>query len=153
MNLDKLFEVSQLKMAAQVEPVELMSLGEKALKKSGSHEAIAGPSSGETPFDNEAGSDSQRSRRMVKIPRKLSNYDVNNNPSGHCPGCRGFVNEIGVVCEQCRAYWHYECANVTQEQIDTIWKGDFLCETHRKSSNMSLITNISTQQIADDYAE
>ena len=134
MNLDKLFEVSQLKMAAQVEPIELMSIGalekvaneeyahadnqtasEKALTKSGSHEATAGPSSGETPFDNEAGSDSQRSRRMVKIPRKLSNYDVNNNPSGHCPGCRGFVNEIGVVCEQCRAYWHYECANVTQE--------------------------------------
>ena len=137
MNLDKLFEGSQLKMAAQVEPIEMMSnealkkvtneknahadkhsAPEKVLERSeNSGKAIVEPSGGEIP-NNEAESDSQRSRRMVKIPLKLSSYDV--TLSGHCPGCRAFVNERGVVCEHCRAYWHYKCANVTQEQIDTI---------------------------------
>ena len=40
--------------------------------------------------------------------------------------------EKGVVCELCNAYWHYECAKVTQEEIDTIWKEQFVCEMHRQ---------------------
>lgn len=75
-----------------------------------------------------------KSCRMTRIPSKLSNFDCGKKDlSGHCPGCRTYVNhgEKGVVCEKCKAYWHYACAKVTQEEIDTIWKKEFVCETHR----------------------
>ena len=73
-----------------------------------------------------------KSCRLSRIPSKLSNFDCG-KLSGHCPGCRTLVNdgEKGVVCKKCKAYWHYGCANVTQEEIDTQWKEDFVCEAHR----------------------
>ena len=79
----------------------------------------------------------ERQKRLIKVPPKLSNFVGNNKLSGHCPGCRIFVEdgEKGVVCEQCKAYWHYQCANVTQYQIDTEWSNEFLCEAHREGSN------------------
>ena len=57
-----------------------------------------------------------KSCRLIRAPSKLRNYDCTNKLSGHCPGCRTFVKdgEKGVVCERCKAYWHYTCANVTR---------------------------------------
>ena len=81
--------------------------------------------------------DNQKNRRIVKVPSKLTNY-IRNKISDRCPGCRTTVTdgEEGVVCEQCNAYWHYQCAKVTQAEIDTVWKEEFLCEAHRASNKL-----------------
>ena len=83
-----------------------------------------------------------KSCRLSRIPAKLKNYEC--KLSGHCPGCRAPVNngDKGVVCEKCKAYWHYDCANVTQKEPDTVWKHScsttsimghlFFLEGHRK---------------------
>ena len=39
----------------------------------------------------------------------------------------------GIVCETCDAYWHYVCAELTQEEIDVKWKDEFYCKLHRNS--------------------
>ena len=140
-NLDRLIDFSQIQMANTESPIEII---DEALKKANANEERVPQRGAELQPQCEphktieklhpvkASGSSQKSCRMVKVPPKLSNY-VRNNPSGQCPGCRVFVNdgENGVVCEQCQAYWHYSCANVTQEQLDTIWHEEFVCEVHR----------------------
>ena len=75
---------------------------------------------------------SPKSVRVPRIPIKFNSYECK-KLSGFCPGCRKVVKDgdKGVVCEPCIAYWHYKCANVTQEQIETVWKEKFVCEAHR----------------------
>ena len=68
-------------------------------------------------------------------PKYYKEYHVN-VPVAYCPKCRIYVRDTdkGVVCKQCQAYWHYECANTSQEEIDELWSDrDFQCELHRKS--------------------
>ena len=85
-----------------------------------------------------------KSIRMTRAPQKLSSFFCD-KLSGHCPGCRVFVDngENGVVCERCNAYWHYECAKVTQEDIDTIWKEEFVCEMHRQPTKGSALSKMA----------
>ena len=148
-NLDRLFDLPELKMAAQVEPIDVI---DSSLAKAQEGNAVCGDKSteGALPIEaeghitvepcnekvlvNETTNENHRSsRRMVKVPPKLTNY--RKKLSGQCPGCRIFVNDgdQGVVCEQCNAYWHYQCAKVTQVEIDTVWKDEFACEAHRAS--------------------
>lgn len=84
-----------------------------------------------------------KSCRLSRVPAKLNNF-VRDKLSGHCPGCRAPVKDgqKGVVCEECKAYWHYSCANVTQQEIDNLWKEEFLCEAHRLSPKVTpMMTN------------
>ena len=75
---------------------------------------------------------SKRSSRETKVPPKLSDYVC--KTSATCPSCKTYVDTDGVVCKTCQAYWHYSCANVTQDELDTDWTGEeFLCEMHRGS--------------------
>ena len=131
-NLNRLFEVSPLKMARglAVKPNE-------TFEKIPTNQAVS-----QTALTNQAANCSQKICRITKIPSKLTeDFVCNTQPSGSCPGCRSYVNkgEKGVVCEQCKAYWHYGCANVTQEQVDLLGKDEFVCESHRKSSDQSLV--------------
>ena len=77
--------------------------------------------------------------RVSRAPQKLDSF-VCNKLSERCPGCRASVKdgEDGVVCEKCKAYWHYGCAKVTQEEIDNQWKEEFVCEAHRVDSQKSV---------------
>ena len=87
----------------------------------------------ENGVDKEMGGEKtkKRSSRETKVPSKLSDYVC--KVSGTCPRCKTYVESEGVICKSCQAYWHYGCANVTQEILDNEWKGDFVCEQHRKS--------------------
>ena len=86
---------------------------------------------------------------MTRIPLKLTSDFVCDKLSGHCPGCRDPVEhgEQGVVCEECKAYWHYRCANVTQNEIDTVWKEDFLCETHRQTQKDTVLSKMEKKKL------
>ena len=55
-------------------------------------------------------------------------------PLSSCPGCNKFVDhsDNGVVCTSCVAYWHYECANVTEDDIAKLGDKDFYCSSHTK---------------------
>ena len=68
-----------------------------------------------------------------KYPNSKYKEFVVNAPSGYCPKCHKYIPETGVVCVKCNAFWHYECANVTQVELDEQWHNiDFLCEDHRE---------------------
>ena len=51
-----------------------------------------------------------------------------------CPGCKVLVEEDGVVCEECKAYWHYVCANTDEGKVHQLGDEDFLCEKHKQES-------------------
>ena len=73
-----------------------------------------------------------------------TNVNVNISPTGHldsheldptnsiCPHCSLQVNDEGVVCEKCQAYWHYSCAGVNSTIIESLDGEDFLCYIHKK---------------------
>ena len=70
-------------------------------------------------------------RRQRKPPKRNEDF-IADKPSGDCPKCRNFVPNEGVVCVECNAFLHYECAGVTQYIVDNEWANkDFLCEIHR----------------------
>ena len=75
----------------------------------------------------------KRGTPRKRVPPKQNDYVVVDKPSGHCPKCRKFVPEEGVVCRVCNAFWHYTCAGVSQTILDQEWvEKDFLCNDHRK---------------------
>ena len=70
---------------------------------------------------------------------------VINKPTAYCPKCYQYVkhSDEGVVCTQCQAYWHYSCADVTQEELDQNWSGiDYLCSAHREVSQKQISSSI-----------
>ena len=75
--------------------------------------------------------------KRKRLPsKKLSAADfVIDKPSGYCPGCNEYVNysDKGVVCSSCVAYWHYRCANVTEEEVNNLGEDDFFCFNHKQS--------------------
>ena len=135
-------------MAAQMNPVDI---NDNSLLKAGEGSASGLCSQEKLPSETV---NSIQNKRLVKMPAKLNNYECN-KLSDHCPGCRGFVSdeENGVVCEKCKAYWHFMCANVTQQQIETIWKDEFLCEAHRNVSSSSVIPAKSSDTVLDSGDE
>ena len=75
-------------------------------------------------------------RRKNPSPKYYKDHVVN-IPVAYCPKCNIYVKDIdkGVVCVPCQAYWHYRCANITQQELDENWKDkDFHCELHRDST-------------------
>ena len=73
-----------------------------------------------------------RSPRKKSAPAKLLNYVW--EPSGYCPKCSIYVKHTdqGVACVKCRAFWHYACVGVTQNEMDEYWSiRPFLCPEHR----------------------
>ena len=100
---------------------------------------------------------SPKSSPRRRVPNsKYKEYFVD-KPNGNCPNCRKFVgeNDDGVVCVQCNAFWHYACANTSQEALDQLWLNkDFLCENHRhanKISSSSLqVKNVNTNDCFND---
>ena len=70
-------------------------------------------------------------RRTRCATKKYSDF-VDKPISGVCPGCNKFVtkSENGVVCSSCVAYWHYDCANVTEGDIKQLGDKDFYCSRH-----------------------
>ena len=99
----------------------------------------------------------KRKKRTQKIPKKLEGYEIGKSRrtgesddvdkeelSGNCPKCKLYITEEdnGIVCESCKAYWHYHCAGVTQEEVDNLGIEEFLCVKHRmKNEVMSLIVS------------
>ena len=73
-------------------------------------------------------------KRKVRCPLRYSPQLTRVKPgcssdktSGVCPKCsvyvEGTADDNGVVCVKCEAYWHFNCAEVTQEILDSEWKG------------------------------
>ena len=73
------------------------------------------------------------SKRKREITSKLKDYVVG-NPLGYCPGCNLYVEptEKGIECTTCVAYWHYSCANISDEEAEKFRRKDFYCEKHRE---------------------
>ena len=89
---------------------------------------------------------SDRSKRTCQTrPARFDEFDVGDKvPSGVCPKCRQYVANgcKGVLCTGCHAYWHYECASVSDEILSVEWDGiDFQCEKHK--------TTVTIQQGSD----
>ena len=98
---------------------------------------------------------SPRRKRVTREPRRYSPQISSGKSlfgtgrksvaSGICPKCGVFVegteDDDGVVCVTCNAYWHFNCAEVSQQILDNEWKDiEFLCVNHRSTSES--ITNI-----------
>ena len=68
------------------------------------------------------------------INSKLNDYIVG-TPVGYCPRCNVYVKSTdqGVECPTCVAYWHYSCANTSEEEVMKLGKKEFYCEQHRKT--------------------
>ena len=84
-------------------------------------------------------------KRKVKKPARFSPQKTVfvRDPSGYCPKCRVFVKGEGVVCEKCEAYWHYQCAGVSQEEVDRDWKEiEFICDLHRDQEKALTMSDI-----------
>ena len=84
--------------------------------------------------------------RAKRPPVRFSpqRFVVVKKPSGICPKCKVFVKDSddGVVCGKCVAFWHFQCAGVTQEILDQEWKNiDFLCVKHRDEIDSSSENN------------
>ena len=67
-------------------------------------------------------------------------------PSGICPKCKVFVDgsdeNDGVVCASCNAYWHFSCAEVSNEILENEWADvEFMCEHHRSVSHVSSLVS------------
>ena len=81
-----------------------------------------------------------RSPREKTVPSKLQSYVLGSKPSGSepsgtCPKCQVYVEDTGVVCEKCQAYWHFPCVGVTQQEVNEKWDDKpFLCPSHRAST-------------------
>ena len=139
-------------MPAQVKPLNPLDEINNSLLTAEEEKSIELSRKGKLSNNEAVNNDNDDSKRMVKIPSRYSNYVFNKLESGHCPGCRRAVSdeENGVVCEKCKAYWHYKCANVTQQQIDTVWKDEFLCEAHRNESLISVVPTKSSDDVVVD---
>ena len=74
-----------------------------------------------------------------------------------CPKCSKYIKEsekANVICVKCDAYWHYECVEVTQEELDEKWANvDFLCKKHReeKANEMVVSQVIQTPDVNDGF--
>ena len=91
---------------------------------------------------------SPRRKRIVQKPVRYSPQLTNKarpsvvsslEPSGICPKCNVYVkgsdDDNGVVCVKCDAFWHFNCADVSQQILDTEWKGiEFVCALHRNEN-------------------
>ena len=77
-----------------------------------------------------------------RVPPSQIDYVIVDKPSGHCPKCRKYVPDKGVMCKGCNAFWHYACAGVSQETLDVEWEGvDWLCKEHIMSDAVSIAEN------------
>ena len=91
----------------------------------------------------------ERSKRTLQgKPARFNEFVLGQEPSGGCPKCRLYLEDgcKGVLCTGCQAYWHYECAGVNDEILESEWNGvDFQCSLHKttvstiKSSNQKSI--------------
>ena len=89
---------------------------------------------------------SDRSKRSLnRRPARFNGFVVGNEPSGVCPKCKQYVGSgcKGVLCSGCQAYWHYECAGVSDEILQNEWDGiDFQCNDHKSAGvNIPKIDN------------
>ena len=88
---------------------------------------------------------------------KYKEYVVN-VPSGYCPKCHKYIKEsdkANVVCVKCDAYWHHECVEITQSELDEKWANiDFLCKEHREEkANDEIVVSqiIQTPDVNDAF--
>ena len=79
-------------------------------------------------------------RKKSVLPSKYKEFIVD-TPSGYCPKCTYYVRDKGVVCPPpCAAWWHYECAGVTQDELDEKWSNTrYLCLKHRTNEEKRTI--------------
>ena len=78
----------------------------------------------------------EMNRRRVKIPSKFRNgeKEITGNETNEidkCIQCRRKVAK-GVYCTQCDGWWHYGCADTTENAIKKLGSKDFLCNCHKK---------------------
>ena len=84
----------------------------------------------------------QKSTPRKRFPPRQNDYVIVNKPSGYCPKCRKFVPAEGVLCIECHAFWHFACAEVTNEVLEVEWSDkEFLCAKHRCHNALELPTN------------
>ena len=114
---------------------------------------------------------SPKSTRIKRRPLKFNSPQVCNSasnparkpdPSAICPKCKVYVNwDGGVVCGACDAYWHLNCAGVTDEILARDWKDiEYLCDQHRKTDktdNALILTRrnevVLPEMVEDDKGE
>ena len=63
--------------------------------------------------------------------------EADENIASECPKCNKAVSqeEDGVICEVCKAYWHYKCAETNEDEINQLRDKGFLCAEHREQNN------------------
>ena len=94
------------------------------------------------------------SERVKKQPERFGSYIMGGNPSSTCPRCYKYVESEGVVCVSCNAYVHFECAGVTQEEIDSEWDGvDFECDGHNKTAMVRQTTQKESECDVSNQSE
>ena len=86
------------------------------------------------------GVDGSKRKRVPSKKYANTQFVCEKNPSGCCPGCNLFVktSDQGVVCFSCEAYWHYGCAGVTEDNIESLGNEEFYCREHRQNSNSAV---------------
>ena len=89
-------------------------------------------------------------RRKREPSKKYIDYVTDNVIMSYCQGCNQYVqaNEKGVVCATCVAYWHYECADVSEEDVAKLGKREFYCKKHIQDGMEIAETDLST--VTDD---
>ena len=78
--------------------------------------------------------------------KKLSGF-VRDQLTGFCPGCNKFVSENGVACIPCAAYWHYKCADVTEDDIALLGDKDFYCSSHNMGSRKEAVVPSKSKKV------
>lgn len=59
--------------------------------------------------------------RTKKRPARFGLYVMDDQSTSTCPHCAQYVESDGVVCIKCNAWWHFECAGVSQEILNREW--------------------------------
>lgn len=50
-----------------------------------------------------------------------------------CMKCGKSVKQSGVICEECKGWWHFKCDGTTKMEVEEKYEGkDYLCQMHRQ---------------------
>ena len=87
------------------------------------------------PIRKMAENENKRIARKKRGPARLADCFVGKS-SSYCPRCDNYVeaDDLGVECVECEAYWHYQCAEVTEDEVNALGKQEFTCRMHPKAN-------------------
>ena len=91
----------------------------------------------------------QRERRKRVLAPKYKDYFTGKIIS-YCPGCNIYVESTddAIVCTGCSAYWHYDCANVSEKDVVELADKDFYCPRHQLNPSAGVVDlNIDNKSV------